>query len=177
MIRNMETAVPKLLDPLNIEDSIITADAMSCQKEIVRKIRESKADYVIGLKGNHPALPEDISLYFEHFSGELSSFVTKVKDHSRVEKRDYRLLTELSWLPRQAEWEGLQAVGMVTATVSRGDKTTTDTRYFLSSVTDVERFAFAVRKRWSIENQLHWCLMSSLTRMLPGPVKICLLST
>ena len=50
---------------------IVTADAMSCQKEIVRKIREGKADYVISLKGNHPALLEDISLYFEHFSGEL----------------------------------------------------------------------------------------------------------
>ena len=54
--------------------------------------------------------------------------------------------------------DGLQAAGMVTATISRGDKTTTDTRYFLSSVTDVERFAYAVHKHWPVENQLHWCL-------------------
>ena len=119
---NEITAVPELLGSLNIENSIITADAMSCQKEIVKKIREGKADYVISLKGNHPALLEDISLYFEHFSGELPSFVTKVKDHGRLEKRDYRLLNDLSWLPQQAEWDGLQAVGMVTATISRGNE-------------------------------------------------------
>jgi len=113
---------------------------------------------VIGLKGNQPTLLKDISLYFEHFSGELPSFVTRMKDHGRIEKRDYRLLTDLSWLPQWKEWDGLQAVGMVTATISRGDKMTTDTRYFLSSVTDVERFSYAVRKHWSIENQLHWCL-------------------
>ena len=155
---NEITAVPELLDSLNIESSIVTADAMSCQKEIVRRIRAGKADYVIGLKGNQPALLEDMSLYFEHFSGELTNFVTRVKDHGRIEKREYRLLTDLSWLTQRAEWDGLQAVGMVTATISRGDITTTDTRYFLSSVTDVERFAYAVRKHWSIENQLHWCL-------------------
>ena len=126
---------------------IVTADAMSCQKEIVRKIREGKADYVISLRGNHPALLEDISLYFEHFSGDLPSCVTKVKDHGRNERRNYRLLTELSWLPQRTEWDGLQDVGMVIAAISKNDETTTDTRHFLSSVTDVERFAYAVRKQ------------------------------
>ena len=155
---NEITAVPELLDSLNIENSIVTADAMSCQKEIIRRIRAGKADYVIGLKGNQPALLEDISLYFEHFSEELPNFETRVKDHGRIEKRDYRLLTDLSWLPQRAEWDGLQAAGMVTATISRGGKTTTDTGYFLSSITDVEHFAYAVRKHWSIENQMHWCL-------------------
>ena len=105
-----------------------------------------------------PALLEDISLYFEHFSGELPSCVTKVKDHGRSERRNDRLLTDLSWLPQRTEWDGLQAVGMVTAAISKNDETTTDTRYFLSSVTDVERFAYAVRKHWAIENQLHWRL-------------------
>lgn len=99
---NEITAVPELLDSLNIENSIVTADAMSCQKEIIRRIRAGKAEYVIGLKGNQPALLEDISLYFEHFSEELPNFETRVKDHGRIEKRDYRLLTDLSWLPQRA---------------------------------------------------------------------------
>ena len=99
---NEITAVPELLDSLNIENSIVTADAMSCQKEIIRRIRAGKADYVIGLKGNQPALLEDISLYFEHFSEELPNFETRVKDHGRIEKRDYRLLPDLSWLPQRA---------------------------------------------------------------------------
>ncbi len=113
---------------------------------------------MIGLKGNQPALQEDVSLYFEHFERELPYFVTRMKDHGRIEKREYRLLTDLSWLPQRRDWDGLQAVGMVTATVTRDGKTTTDTRYFLSSVTNVERFAYAVRKHWAIENQLHWYL-------------------
>ena len=58
--------------------------------------------------------------------------MTKVKDHGRLEKRDYRLLNDLSWLPQQAEWDGLQAVGMVTATISRGNETTTDARYWVN---------------------------------------------
>ena len=73
------TAMPELLDSLNIENSIITADAMSCQKEIVKKIQEGKADYVIGLKGNQPALLENAALYFEHYVQELPCKTTKEK--------------------------------------------------------------------------------------------------
>ncbi len=155
---NEITAVPELLDSLNIENSIVTADAMSYQKEIVKKIMEEGADYVIGLKGNEPDLLEDVSLYFEHYSGELPCFVTRMKDYGRTEKREYRLLTDLSWLTQREDWPGLLAVGMATATVTKGGKTGIDIRYFLSSITDVERFAYAVRKHWAIENQLHWCL-------------------
>ena len=111
------------------------------------------------------------------FSEELPNFETRVKDHGRIEKRDYRLLTDLSWLPQRAEWDGLQAAGMVTATISRGGKTTTDTRYFLSSITDVERFAYAVRKHRSIENQLHWCLDVIFHEDGSRAVKICPRST
>ena len=155
---NEITAVPELLDSLNIEGSIITADAMSCQKEIVKKIREGNADYVIGPKGNQPALLENTALYFEHCAEELPCKITREKDHGRIEKREYRLLTDLSWLEESREWTGLKAIGMVKATIMRNAKTSTDIRYFVSSVTDLERFAYAVRKHWAIENQLHWSL-------------------
>lgn len=155
---NEITAVPELLTSLNIEHSIVTADAMSCQKEIVKKICEGKADYVIGLKGNQPALLENISLYFQEFAHELPCIVTKEKDHGRMETREYRLLTDLSWLPEQDGWAGLKAAGMVCSTVTRNGKTSSDTRYFLSSLKEIDRFAYAVRKHWSIENQLHWPL-------------------
>lgn len=155
---NEITAVPELLDSLNIENSIITADAMSCQKEIVKRIRERRADYVIGLKGNQPSLLENASLYFKEFSDQLPCITTKEKDHGRIEKREYRLLTELSWLPEQSEWAGLNALGMVRSTVTRNGDTRSDIRYFISSVTDTARFAYAVRKHWAIENQLHWAL-------------------
>lgn len=151
-------AVPELLETLDIENSIITADAMSCQKEIVRTIREKKADYCIALKENQPTLYENVDLYFREFSQELSSYVTKDKDHGRIEIREYRLLTDLSWLPEKEAWSGLQSIGMVKSAVTREGQTSESTRYYLSSLTDLERFSYAVRKHWSIENQLHWCL-------------------
>ncbi len=70
----------------------------------------------------------------------------------------YRLLTDLSWLLEQTEWAGLKAVGSVCSTVIRNGVTSTDTRFFITSLTDIDRFAYAVRKHWSIENQLHWAL-------------------
>jgi len=155
---NEITAVPELLDSLDIKHCIVTADAMSCQKEIVKKIVSKKGDYVIGLKRNQPGLFENVSLYFDSFAGELPCFCTREKDHGRIEKREYQLLTKLSWLPEQEDWSGLKAVGRVTSTVTRNGTSTSDTRYFISSLTDLERFAHAVRCHWSIENQLHWCL-------------------
>jgi len=71
---------------------------------------------VIGLKDNQPDLLENVSLYFEHLSDELPSYVTRMKDHCRIEKREYRLLTDLSWLPQREDWANLLAVGMATAT-------------------------------------------------------------
>lgn len=155
---NEITAVPELLEMLEVNNSIITADAMNCQKEIVKTITGKKADYVIALKRNQPGLLENAVLYFDSFRKELSPLVTNEKDHGRIEKREYRLLTDLSWLPGQKEWSGLKSVGEVQSTVTRNGETTTDTRYFISSLTDLSQFAHAVRCHWSIENQLHWCL-------------------
>lgn len=155
---NEITAVPELLETLEIKHSIITADAMSCQKEIVRTITDKKADYVIALKGNQPRLLEDTVLYFNHFRNEISVFFTNEKDHGRIEKREYRLLTDLSWLPEQKDWSGIKAIGEVRSIVTRDGETSADVRYFISSLTDLQRFAYAVRSHWSIENQLHWCL-------------------
>lgn len=155
---NEITAVPELLDLLNINGSIVTADAMSCQKKIVQKVRASKADYVIALKENQHSLLENVSLYFDSFSDELSAYVTNEKDHGRIEKREYRLVTDLSWLPEAESWDGLHSVGMVKSTITRNNKTSVERRYYISSLNNLERFAYAVRAHWSIENQLHWCL-------------------
>ncbi len=68
------------------------------------------------------------------------------------------MLKDLSWLPEAEDWEGLRFVGMVKATVTKGEKTSIQTRYYISSLNIVDQFAYAVRRHWSIENQLHWCL-------------------
>ena len=155
---NEITAVPELLEMLDIKNNIITTDAMSCQKEIVKTIIKKKADYVIALKGNQPKLLENCKLYFAEFRDTIPVFSTKEKDHGRIEIREYRLLTDLSWLFEKKEWTGLKAVGEAKSTVFNNGKTSVDSRYFISSLTDIERFAQAVRSYWSIENQLHWCL-------------------
>lgn len=155
---NEITAVLELLDMLDIREAIITADAMSCQKEIVHKICERDADYCIGLKGNQPTLQKDVEEYFNAYAKEIPKKEILEKGHGRIEKREYRLLTDILWLEQKEEWEGLQGLGMARQTVEREGKTTEYIRYFITSLTDLDEFADSVRKHWPIENQLHWCL-------------------
>ena len=155
---NEITAVAELLDLIEVKGSIVTADAMSCQKNIVQKIHDKKADYVIALKGNQPSLYENAELYFQAFSSELPNIHTAEKGHGRIESRDCYLVTDLSWLPEQAQWSGLQALGMVRSKRICQGETSIECRYYITSLTDVQQFAYAVRKHWAIETQLHWCL-------------------
>jgi predicted transposase YbfD/YdcC len=154
---NEITAVPELLDMLDVEGSIITADAMSCQKAITAKITECRADYVIGLKGNQVSLLDDTKLYFE--KERTQTLVDPLeKGHGRLERREYFLETSIDWLLQKAEWSNLNALGSVGTTVEEKGIVRHETRYFITSLTDINDFAYAVRKHWSIENQLHWCL-------------------
>ena len=155
---NEITAVPELLDMLDIKNAIVTADAMSCQRKIVEKITEKEADYVIGLKENQPMLLEEVRLYFEAFTAECAQLRTREKGHGRIETRDYFLATDIDWLEQKADWTGLNAIGGVTSTVDENGKIRTYTRYFITSVTNIEEFAQAIREHWGIENQLPWCL-------------------
>jgi predicted transposase YbfD/YdcC len=155
---NEITAVPELLDMLDVTGSIITADAMSCQTAIAAKITEKEADYVIGLKGNQETLRDDVALYFKDFAQDTKQIATKEKDHGRIEERQYYLEANIDWLAQKPEWANLNAIGMVKTTRQKKAVVSSDERYFITSLTDVNDFAYAVRKHWSIENQLHWCL-------------------
>ena len=141
-----------------MEGALVTSDAMSCQKKIVGKITDAKADYTIGLKQNQSALYKNCEEYFQAFSAELPSVTTHEKGHGRIEKREYRLLSDVSWLEQAEEWRDLKGLGMVQSTVIEKDETRQFCRYFITSLTDIDEFADTVRKQWSIKNQLHWCL-------------------
>jgi len=154
---NEITAVPLLLDMLEIEKCVVTADAMSCQKDIAEKITEKKADYVLGLKGNQPNLFDDVKLYFDSVKIE-DKVVTKEKGHGRIETREYYLETDLDWLWQKAEWSNLNGIAMVKSKVLEKDVLREESRYFITSLTDVKAFAKATREHWGIENSLHWCL-------------------
>ena len=155
---NEITAVPELLDLIDVKSDIVTADAMSCQKKIAEKIIDKKADYTIGLKQNQPTLYKDAEDYFKEFSVNIPSKTTIEKGHGRIEKREYQLLTDLSWLEQKDECKGLNALGCARSTITENGETREFTGYFITSLTDLEAFADSVRKHWSIENQLHWCL-------------------
>ncbi|MDE5557366.1 MAG: ISAs1 family transposase [Ruminococcus sp.] len=156
-------AVPQLLDLIDVQNCIITSDAMSCQKKTMKKIHEKNCSYVICLKGNQEILHDDVRLYFETAEKEpqfylLSKASTIDKDHGRIEKRKYFLSTEVDWIEDHEEWVGLNAIGMVRSTRIVGETESAEDRYFITSLTDVKQFAEAARLHRGIENSLHWCL-------------------
>lgn len=160
---NEITAVPQLLEVLDLNGCIVTADAMSCQKAITSKITEKQADYVLGLKENQPNLKRDVEEFFDDILNTpdrtgIQHIHTIDKGHGRTELRDYYLETDTSWMLYREGWTALNSVGAVVSTVSDGENVTKERRYYISSLTDCESFAKAVRAHWGIENSLHWCL-------------------
>jgi len=130
---------------------------MSCQKEISQKITDKKADYVLGLKANQPSLYEDVKIYFDNIDVTQKT-VTKEKGHGRIETREYYLETDIDWLWQKPEWSNLKAIGMVKSRVFEKEVIREETRYFITSLTDVKKFSVSVREHWGIENSLHWVL-------------------
>jgi predicted transposase YbfD/YdcC len=157
---NEITAIPDLLSLLDLEGAVVSSDAMGCQKAIAQTIIDAGADYVLGLKDNHPTLCDDVQLWLdtEVARGRLPVLETIEKDHGRIEIRRYAISSQIDWLDAKADWAGLQAVGRVESTRIIGDDVSTDCRYFLCSLTDQRRFAATVRSHWGIENQEHWVL-------------------
>ncbi len=154
---NEITAIPTLLDMLERKGCIVTIDAMGCRKEIAKRIDQTGADYVFGLKGNQSSLHDDVKLYFETEKAKQKT-VTHDKGHGRIETRNYYLETELDRLTQKPDWAGLKGVGMVKSRVWEKDVLREETRCFVTSLTDVKLFAKASRAHWGVENSLHYCL-------------------
>jgi len=160
---NEITAVPKLLRVLELGGCIVTLDAMGCQKEIAKEIKEADADYVLALKGNHGLTYAEIKSYLDEAiarkAKELAFVEMPDKGHGRLEIRRYWQSGQLEWFEERSAWEGLQSVGVVESMRECNGQSSVERRYYLSSLTvDVQRFARAVRSHWSIENQLHWVM-------------------
>ena len=157
---NEITAIPDLLDSLNIKGHIITTDAMGTQREIVKKIRKKRADYVLALKGNQETLHADVKLYFEDkdLLAKCQYHPTIEKARGGIEKREYWQTDDVGWLSQKKEWAGLKSIAMTRNTIKKDGKTTTETRYFISSLSlDVKEIARAIRGHWMVESY-HWHL-------------------
>lgn len=162
---NEITAIPELLRLVDISGAIITIDAMGTQKAIAEQIIDSKADYVLALKGNQETLHQAVIDYIDEqndndFADVHARWhVTEEKGHGRQEARTYIQMPVPPSLAGLQLWKGLKSIGLVVSVCVRDGKETTETRYYISSLAvGVKRFAHAVRSHWGIENTCHWSL-------------------
>jgi predicted transposase YbfD/YdcC len=163
---NEITAIPALVERLDLEGALVSIDAMGCNPNIAQSILDAKADYLLAVKDNQPTLHADIKSYFETApSEEIEQVETIGKDHGRIEVRNHTVSHVVDWIASDRSYPGaprfpkLTTIGMVESRIERGDKIETAQRSYISSrVLSATAFAEVVRGHWAIENNLHWSL-------------------
>ncbi|MEM1323911.1 MAG: ISAs1 family transposase [Bacteroidota bacterium] len=154
-------AIPQLIDELDVEGATISIDAIGCQVDIAQKIRHSRAHYLLAVKGNQKDLMEEIEEAFQYSSIQHYDENWEY-DHGRYERRRCEVLdAKVSLSPNQLErWIDVQQIIKITAQRTIKEKTSTELRYYISSLNqnDAKRFNELVRGHWGIENHLHWHL-------------------
>lgn len=162
---NEITAIPELLQVLDLNGAVVSIDAMGCQTEIAAQIVAQQGDYVLALKGNQGDIHQDVQQLFDHaqcqnFRGiEHDFYQTQEQGHGRQEMRRYWVMGNTQYLLGAEHWAKLTTIGCVESQRQVGDKITCEKRYYLLSLPpDATGFAAAVRGHWGIENQLHWIL-------------------
>ena len=168
---NEITAIPQLLDSLDVRGATITVDAMGCQREVVKKIVERGADYIIAVKNNQPTLAQAVETLFSNEAdglrqGRLLQDITITKDHGRLETRRCVVACNLSTLSKTLTdaWPGMRSAVMVHSQreFTSGDhkgQVSTEWRYYISSRDlGAAEFNQQIRTHWSIENSCHWVL-------------------
>ena len=163
---NEITAIPALLDRLELTGALVTIDAMGCQSKIAEAIRNKGADYLLALKDNWPALSTEVKRFFaEAGPAVLDAHRTTDGDHGRIECRRHLVCHDIQWLisdrrfPGEWRFRDLAMIAMVEAESERDGKTTLERRYYLSSAKlSARQFACAVRAHWHVENRLHWVM-------------------
>jgi len=157
---NEITAIPILLQLLNVRGATVTIDAMGCQKAIAQQIRDQGADYVLAVKGNQKGLEDAVDFYMGPGHAKLprSKLTTSEKDHGRTDKRTYTAMAAPEVV--RSQWPDAQSIVRVCRETIDGDgKKTKEVRQFISSLpANVNRLASAIRGHWGIENGLHWSL-------------------
>jgi len=162
---NEITAIPELLEQVQLKKSIVTIDAAGCQKEIAAKIVDGGGDYCLALKGNQGNLHAAVSSWIEEQMGtdfadcRVETFECREKKHGREEHYTYYQFELPKDFPGREQWKKLKTVGIAIRSSTRRGKTTDDVRYYINSLPlNVKLFAKSVRGHWGIENTLHWCL-------------------
>ena len=162
---NEITALPALLELLDLKGAILTLDAMGTQKQIASQIHTAQADYVLTLKANHPTLFQQVEQWFKDAREQatLPPAMTRTIEagHHRIDTRQgwAIALDQLPPLHQSEEWLGLQSIVIVERTRQLWNKTTHEIQFYLSSLAaDDPRSTHVIRQHWSIENSQHWVL-------------------
>lgn len=169
---NEITAVPELIDRLDLEGHTVSLDAMGCQKNIARKLDLAHADYLLALKANHGALHKRAEEFFSspgHLrhtrerGGTFSTTDESNQAHGRIERRVVLATDSLWWIDKleREDWSGLRSVVCVEShreDLSSGEKSVQKRYYLTTHAPDAERLQHLIRQHWSIENQCHWVL-------------------
>lgn len=164
---NEITAIPLLLQRLDLTGALVTIDAMGTQADIAQTILDGGGDYVLSLKANWPATCTEVETLFANPPPDLPILrsTTNDADHGRIETRHHAVCHDIGWLfsarrhPGEFRFPGLAAIGMIACETERDGKVSHERRYYLCSTKlDAETFARVVRGHWGIENRLHWVL-------------------
>jgi predicted transposase YbfD/YdcC len=162
---NEITAIPKLLEMLELKDATVTIDAMGCQKQIASAIVKKKGHYLFSLKGNQGTLQEDVQLFMDDriamgSEPDYDYCENTEKSHGRIEIRKCWSCGQIDWLRSRHSWDGLGSIAAVECTRIVDGKSSTERRYFISSHSGrcAQKIAALVRNHWRVENELHWTL-------------------
>jgi predicted transposase YbfD/YdcC len=162
---NEITAIPKLLELLDLHGALVTIDAMGCQKDIAKKIVDGGGDYLLAVKGNQEHLLEDIqttvekALNDELDKGEVAEYTTREDSHGRQEERSYVVVHNVEGLRDLEAWPQARTVGICICERTVAGKVSTEVHYFIGSrEMGARKHAQALRDHWKIENNLHWQL-------------------
>lgn len=161
---NEITAIPKLLEIIDIAGATITIDAMGAQTKIARKIIDDGGHYIIALKGNQSKFHDEVSNFFKQaeeidFEGvDHQAYHMTEEGHGRLEKRSFYVTEDIDWLPQRDDWAELKSIILLVSECTVNDETSTERRaYFSSRDADACQIAYAIRSHWGIES-CHWVL-------------------
>jgi len=160
---NEITAIPPLLELLELHGAVVTLDAAGCQKEVARKIREGGGDYVLTVKGNQGHLRDDVEACFVRaydtdMAGlDYDEHETEEQGHGRHERRYYTVIYSTEGVRDAAAWDGLEVIGRCYSERTVNGETESELRYFIGSRRmTAKRYGALLRNHWRIENNLHW---------------------
>ena len=162
---NEITAIPKMLDTLDVKGAVVTIDAMGCQVDIAEKIIDREANYLLALKKNQLNLYESVEEYFKWARTEpiekkqLKEYSYEEHEHGRHVYRTVEVCNDVSWIETVREWKRLSSIVCVTRKGEREGRQTEETAFYISSREwEADEVAKHIQGHWTIENNLHWSL-------------------